>query len=104
VDPGEETLDALHREAREELGVGIEVGVHLVGPHADGTWPLGTDYRMHVWLAAVSDGVPQPLEDHDELRWLSAEQIDAVGWLPIDRALLPAARQHLQERNQRGRL
>jgi len=56
VEAGEEPLDALHREAREELGVGIEVGVHLVGPHADGTWPLGADYRMQVWLAVVRQG------------------------------------------------
>ena len=25
---------------------------------------------MRVWLAEVSDGRPQPLEEHDELRWL----------------------------------
>ncbi|WP_411284664.1 (deoxy)nucleoside triphosphate pyrophosphohydrolase [Lapillicoccus sp.] len=97
VDPGEETLDALHREAREELGVGIEVGVHLVGPHADGTWPLGTDYRMHVWLAAVSDGVPQPLEDHDELRWLTAGDLYAVPWLPADLPIVRAVGDRLAD-------
>ena len=90
VDAGEEPLDALRREAREELGVDIEVGVHLVGPHADGTWPLGTGYRMHVWLAAVSDGVPQPLEDHDELRWLTSVDLYAVPWLPADLPIVRA--------------
>ena len=90
VEAGEEPLDALHREAREELGVGIEVGVHLVGPHDDGTWPLGVAYRMHVWLAVVSDGVPRPLEDHDELRWLTSGDLYAVPWLPADLAIVRA--------------
>ena len=50
---------------------------------------------MRVWLAEISDGDPRPLEDHDELRWISTTSRDeALGlpWIPADfpivRALL----------------
>jgi len=90
VDPGEAPLDALHRETEEELGVRIEVGDHVPGPHPDGTWPVGEDYRMHVWLAVISGGTPRPLEDHDELRWLGEDDLCAVPWLPADLPVVQA--------------
>lgn len=97
VEPDEDEVDALVRECREELGVDVAVGRRLAEAGTGGI-------RVVLYGATVAVGEPTSLEDHDELRWLSAEEIDAVGWLPIDRTLLPAARQHLQERNQRGRL
>ena len=39
---------------------------------------------MLVWLAEVVEGDPQPIEDHDELRWLGPDELYAVGWLPAD--------------------
>ncbi|MDQ2756887.1 MAG: (deoxy)nucleoside triphosphate pyrophosphohydrolase [Actinomycetota bacterium] len=89
VEQGEEPLAALHRELGEELGVALEVGAHLPGPLPDGTWPLGGAHRMHVWLAAVASGTPAPLEDHDQLRWLTTADLYDVPWLPAD---LPVAR------------
>jgi 8-oxo-dGTP diphosphatase len=46
--------------------------------------------RLTLYAATLTDGLPQPLLDHDELRWLTAADLNSVGWLPIDRALLPA--------------
>lgn len=90
VDPGESGLEALHREVREELGVRIHAGAAVPGPGGDGSWPLGARYRMRVWLAQVVEGVPQLLEDHDELRWLPSTDLYAVGWLPADLPIVGA--------------
>jgi 8-oxo-dGTP diphosphatase len=83
VEPGEDPIDALHREIREELGVDIEIGALVEGPLA-GSWPLGDSYVIQVWLARVTAGEPQPLEDHDKLRVLTKAQLHDVGWLPGD--------------------
>ena len=90
AEAGEAALDALHREIREELGIGIRVGDHVAGLEPDGTWPLGVSYRMHVWLAVIVDGTPQALEDHDELRWLTGADLYAVPWLTADRPVVEA--------------
>ncbi len=90
VDAGETDADALHREIREELGVGIRTGPLLRGPDTGGGWPLGERYRMRIWLAVVVEGVPQPIEDHDALRWLTSIDLYAVGWLPADRPIVAA--------------
>jgi 8-oxo-dGTP diphosphatase len=89
VEPGEQPQAALHREIREELGVEIELGALVPGP-VGGAWPLGERYLMRVWLARVTVGEPRPLEDHDQLRWLSKEELYVVGWLPADLPIMAA--------------
>jgi 8-oxo-dGTP diphosphatase len=90
VDPGEAPDTALHREIREELGVAVRTGALLPAPTEDGCWPLGERYRMTVWLAVVVEGDPQPIEDHDQLRWLPRSELYAVGWLPADLPIVRA--------------
>ena len=87
VEVGESSLDALHREIREELGVDIEVGAPLEGPldgPRAGAWPLGDRYVIQVWLARITSGEPRPLEDHDHLRLLTRSELYVVPWLPAD--------------------
>ena len=87
VEVGESSLDALHREIREELGVDIEVGAPLEGPldgPRAGAWPLGDRYVIQVWLARITSGEPRPLEDHDHLRLLIRSELYVVPWLPAD--------------------
>jgi 8-oxo-dGTP diphosphatase len=84
VDHGEGHQEALHRELLEELGVQVHLGQLIVGPLAGGRWPLGDRYVISVWWAQLADGVPVPLEDHDELRWLTKGELYAVRWLPAD--------------------
>lgn len=94
VEAGEQCEAALHRELREELGVGVRLGEELSAGTAAG-WRLNERASMRVWLAEISDGDPRPLEDHDQLLWISttnrAEAL-SLPWIPADfpivRALL----------------
>lgn len=86
MESGESEEDALVRECVEELGVRVEVGERVGDdiPMADGRFVL------KVYLARlVGDDVPQPLE-HAELRWLAADELDSVSWLPADAPIVAA--------------
>ncbi|MGW4919902.1 (deoxy)nucleoside triphosphate pyrophosphohydrolase [Streptomyces sp. GF20] len=88
IEPGEQPEAALVRELREELGVRAEPVERIPG-----AWELKPGYVLKVWTARLVEGEPEPLEDHDELRWLSAEEIWDVDWLPQDRpAVMETAR------------
>lgn len=100
VEPGELPEQALVRELREELGIETEALEPLPG-----RWPLKSGYVLHVWAARSLPGqpAPEPLEDHDELRWLGAGEIWSVDWLDQDRPAvteaarrLPAPEEHIQ--------
>jgi 8-oxo-dGTP diphosphatase len=81
VEPGETDEAAVVRELREELGADVVVGLRV-----GGDWPLGP-FLMRVWLVTLAPGSPEPapLEEHDALRWLAFDDLDAVGWLDGDR-------------------
>lgn len=89
VEPGERPEDAVHREIREELGVAMELGEELAGPD-DGAWRLTDRYVMRLWRARITGGEPQPLVEHDELRWLPRGQWLAVPWLDADVRIVTA--------------
>ncbi|KRE54934.1 (deoxy)nucleoside triphosphate pyrophosphohydrolase [Phycicoccus sp. Soil748] len=96
VDPGESPQEALHRELGEELGVSVVLGEQLPGPLEDGRWPLGDAYAMTVWWAVVVDGEPAPLEEHDEVRWLTAQDLYGVPWLAADLPIVDAVAARLR--------
>lgn len=84
VEPGESDADALVRELREELGVEVRVCVP-VAEH-EHTYAHGV-IRLVALRCALVKGEPRAL-DHDELRWLGGDELDAVPWAPADVALL----------------
>lgn len=89
VEVGETPSEALVREIAEELGCTIEVTDWLVGEAS-----IGETHVLTVALARLTDGDPDPVE-HDEIRWLTADEIDTVDWLEPDRPFLPELRDHL---------
>jgi 8-oxo-dGTP diphosphatase len=90
VEPGEAPETALVRELREELGVDAETVRRVPGE-----WPLRAPYVLRVWTARLlpGPGEPQPLQDHDELRWLTPHEVWDVDWLDQD---VPAVKAVLQ--------
>ena len=96
VEPDETPEAALHRELGEELGIGVRLGAELASPQQSG-WPLNERASMRVWFAEIADGEPRPLEDHDELAWVSileSEEALSLPWIPAD---LPIVRALLTE-------
>ena len=89
VEPGEDLRTALHREIREELGVRITLGDEVVGPD-DGAWRLSEKYVMRLWWAELASGTPEPLVEHDELRWLPKAHWMDVPWLDADVRIVEA--------------
>jgi 8-oxo-dGTP diphosphatase len=90
VEAGETDEQALVRECREELGVEIELCARV-----GGDWPLQPGVALRVWFARLVDGVPEPIEDHDALRWLGRDELFDVAWLPADLPVVEAIRAQL---------
>ena len=78
---GEDVLDGLRREIREELGVEVEVGFgdfvhafpHVYGDEGDYVLALG-------FLARIVSGEPKAADDVDEIRWVSLDELDDIPW------------------------
>ena len=81
VDEGESPSQALSRELEEEIGVSISP-CHLVESST-------FDYddrtvRLQIWNCGTIDPNQISLNEHDESRWLTKEELMEVKWLPAD--------------------
>jgi 8-oxo-dGTP diphosphatase len=77
-DPDEPLATAALREVREELACEVRVTGRL-----GGAVPIKDGYVLEVVLAELTAGEPVPLE-HDALRWLRADELGGLRWLPSD--------------------
>lgn len=76
VEEGEEALDALRRELREETGLEIEPGAFLGGwPDWYGEGPAAAGTLNLYWEARPGDGEPQPADDVYDLRWFGRDEL-----------------------------
>lgn len=92
VEAGEDPAAALEREIGEELGCSVRVTDWL-----DGEVEIGPRHVLRVARCVLVAGEPVPLE-HDAVRWLAADQLDSVAWLPADVPFLAALRVQLHGR------
>ena len=85
VEAGERPEEALRREIREELEVDVNVGDLIDTIEYD--YPA-FHLSMKCYACTIAGGSPHLLE-HEAARWLSADQLDSVAWLPADITLIP---------------
>ena len=88
VEPGETREQALIRECREELAITVRVDdIFMEVTHE---YP---DLTVHLALfhAAIADGTPQMLE-HNDLRWVTIEEMDELAFCPADEVILDELR------------
>ena len=85
VEAGESPEEALRREIREELEVEVNVGDLIDTIEYD--YPA-FHLSMKCYACTIAGGSPHLLE-HEAARWLSADQLDSVAWLPAVITLIP---------------
>ena len=84
VEPGETKEQALVRECQEELAVTLSVDDVFM--EVDHQYP---DLNAHLTLfnAVIHEGTPQMLE-HNDIRWITPEEIPQYDFCPADKEIL----------------
>ena len=80
VAAGESDADALARELYEELGVEV-----TVGPRIGADVALNETTTLRAYRVTQTGGTLHP-NDHRALRWVGADELDGLPWVPADRA------------------
>ena len=91
VEPGESPVQALRREIREELDTEISADKFLTTIEWD--YPA-FHLTMHCYICSLTSEALH-LNEHEAARWLGADELRNVNWLPADDQLLPLIKQEL---------
>ena len=89
TEPGETLEEALVRECREELDITVAVGdifTQVVHEYPD------ILIRLTLFNCTVAQGTPRLLE-HNDLKWISPEEIPNFDFCPADKDILALIRQ-----------
>jgi 8-oxo-dGTP diphosphatase len=84
VATGESDAAALARELHEELGVDV-----TVGPRIGADVTLTETMTLRAYRVTQTGGALHP-NDHRALRWVGADELDDLPWVPADRAWVDA--------------
>ena len=84
IKPGETPEAALQREIREELDT--DIAVERLLKIVEWDYPA-FHLTMHCYLCHVVSG-SLILKEHEAAKWLSANELDSVAWLPADRVVV----------------
>ncbi len=95
VAEGESPEDALVREIAEELGLEIRVGEWLAEGRDDRGEPAVV---LQVYRAELVGGALH-LDEHREIRWVDAEELDDLDWAVADLPAVEAVRGLLRSRS-----
>lgn len=98
VEPGETKEEALIRECREELAVTVapkDLFMDVVHEYPDLT------VHLSLFNAVIAEGTPQLLE-HNDIRWITVDEIDRYEFCPADVEILKEIRRRDLCRRQKG--
>ncbi|OUN93160.1 8-oxo-dGTP diphosphatase MutT [Blautia sp. An46] len=93
IEEGETPQEALAREIKEELDTEIEVKDFLETVEYD--YPE-FHLSMDCFFCTIKSG-ELVLKEHEAAKWLTAETLDSVDWLPADQALVQSIKKHMEE-------
>ena len=88
VEPGETKEEALIRECREELAVTVapkDLFMDVVHEYPDLT------VHLSLFNAVIAEGTPRLLE-HNDIRWITVDEIDRYEFCPADVEILKEIR------------
>ncbi len=93
METGETPKEALVREIKEELDADISIGRLLDTIEWD--YPA-FHLTMHCYMCSLLNDALH-LNEHEAARWLQADELRSVNWLPADNQLLPLIERELED-------
>ena len=92
IESGETPQEALIREIKEELDTEIEVKDYLETVEYD--YPE-FHLSMDCFFCEIKSG-DLVLKEHEAAKWLTAETLDSVDWLPADKGVIEEIRNRIK--------
>lgn len=92
IEPGETPEQALVREIREELDA--EIQIHDLLHTVEWDYPQ-FHLTLHCYICSLLNDALH-LNEHESAKWLGANELHSVQWLPADEGLLPFIEGYLE--------